>query len=303
MSLLEFQNRFPDEDSCREHLFRIRWPEGFSCPRCGHEEYSHITTRHLYQCRSCNYQVSVTAGTVFHKTRTPLRKWFWMILLMARQKSGVSILGMQRLLAIRSYKTAWLMGHKIRKAMADRDIRYQLAGLVEMDDMFIGPKKPGKRGRGSEGKSKVLVSVESQGKKAGFASMEHVPQVSQKEILSMARAKMKQGSEIRTDGWPAYRVIGAEGFEHRYVVLMKDKEGLDQLKWVHTLIANIKGNIRGVHHGVASKHLKRYLGEFCYRFNRRFWCSQLFDRTLLACTATSTITFSELTELLLSLIN
>lgn len=295
MSLLEFQNRFPNEELCREHLFRIRWPEGYSCPRCGHDEYSHITTRHLYQCRSCNYQVSVTAGTVFHKTRTPLRKWFWMILLMARQKSGVSILGMQHMLEIGSYKTAWLMGHKIRKAMADRDSRYQLGGLVEMDDAFIGPKKSGKRGRGSEGKSKVLVAAESRGLKAGFAFMEHVPEVSRKEILSATKANVALGSAVRSDGWEAYRILGSEGFQHSYVVLMKDAEGLKQLKWVHTLIANIKGNIRGVYHGVAPKHLKRYLGEFCYRFNRRFWSAQLFDRTLFACTATSTITFSELT--------
>jgi transposase-like protein len=296
MSLLEFQNRFPDEESCREHLFRIRWPEGYSCPRCGHKEYGLITTRHLYQCRSCNYQASVTSGTVFHKTRTSLRKWFWMIMLMSRQKSGVSMLGMQQMLEIGSYKTAWLMGHKIRKAMADRDAHYQLAGLVEMDDYFIGPKKEGKRGRGAEGKSKVLVSVESRGLKAGFSSMTHVPAVSRNEILSAARTTIEPGSHIRTDGWRAYRVLGEEGFAHSYVILMKDKKGLEQLKWVHTLIANIKGNIRGVYHGVAEKHLKRYLGEFCYRFNRRLWAPQLFDRALCACTATSTITFTDLTK-------
>ena len=132
--------------------------------------------------------------------------------------------------------------------------------------------------------------------KAGFASMEHVQEVSRSEIISVAQAKMKPGGEILTDGRPAYRVVGAEGYEHRYVVLMKDKEGLAQLKWVHTLIANIKGNISGVHHGVASKHMKRCLGKFCYRFNRRIWRLQLFDRTLLACSATSTIIFFELTK-------
>lgn len=296
MSLLDFQTRFPDEDACREHLFRIRWPEGFVCPRCGGFKYSHISTRDLYQCRTCDYQVSVTAGTVFHKTRVPLRKWFWMILLMARQKTGVSILGMQRLLEIGSYKTAWLMGHKIRKAMSDRDEMYQLAGLVEMDDAFIGPRKSGKPGRGAKGKAKMLVTVESRGKKAGFAAMRHVGEIGHKEITSLAADKISCGSTIRTDGWRSYRMLGSHGYNHQYVVLMKDKAGLDQLKWVHTLIANIKGNIRGVHHGVAQKHLGRYMGEFCYRFNRRFWDSELFDRTLVACAGTSTITFSELTK-------
>lgn len=296
ISLLEFQTRFPDEDACREHLFNIRWPEGFVCPRCGGGKYSPISTRHLYQCRSCNYQASVTAGTVFHKTRVPLRKWFWMILLMARQKSGVSILGMQRLLELGSYKTAWLMGHKIRKAMTDRDDLYQLAGLVEMDDAFMGPQKSGKRGRGAQGKAKMLIGVESRGDKAGFAAMRHVPEVSRSEITSLASDKISRGSTIRTDGWSAYRVLGSNGYDHEYVVLMKDKAGLEQLKWVHTLIANIKGNIRGVHHGVGQKHLARYLGEFCYRFNRRFWHSELFDRTLVACVGTLTITLAELTK-------
>lgn len=215
---------------------------------------------------------------------------------MARQKSGVSILGMQRLLEIGSYKTAWLMGHKIRKAMTDRDDMYQLAGLVEMDEAFIGPQKSGKRGRGAEGKAKMLVSVENRGEKAGFAAMRPIEKASRSEISSLAYDKVSQGSTIRTDGWSAYRVLGEEGYDHEYVVLAKDKAGLKQLKWVHTLIANIKGNIRGVHHGVAPKHLGRYMGEFCYRFNRRFWHSELFDRTLLACTVTSTITLSELTE-------
>ena len=129
MSLLEFQEMFSTEEACREHLFQLRWPEGFNCPRCGCEKYSWHSTRHLCQCAACKYQASVTAGTIFHKTRTPLRKWFWMIFMLSGQKSGVSMLGLQRLLEIKSYKTAWTMGHKIRKAMADRDALYKLGGV------------------------------------------------------------------------------------------------------------------------------------------------------------------------------
>jgi transposase-like protein len=296
IGLFEFQERFPTEESCRVHLFKIRWPEGYSCPRCGHEKHSFISTRNLYQCRRCSYQVSVTAGTVFHKTRVPLRKWFWAILLMSRQKSGVSMLGLQRLLEIKSYKTVWLMAHKIRKAMADRDAAYQLGGLVEMDDAFIGPSVPGVPGRGAKGKAKVLVTVESRGPHAGFASMRKVPEVSSEEILHMAEDNIQPNSTIRTDGWAAYRTLAANGYDHQYVVLSSDKAGLKQLKWVHALIANVKGNIRGVHHGVSEKHLHRYLAEFCYRFNRRSWESELVDRILAACSATNTVTFSELKE-------
>jgi transposase-like protein len=146
MSLVEFQSRFVSDEACMEHLFKLRWPDGYRCPRCGHRRYCFHSTRTLFQCSACKYQVSVTAGTIFHKTRTPLVKWFWMIFMMARQKSGVSMLSLQRMLGIKSYKTVWTMGHKIRKAMEDRDSQDQLAGLVEMDDAFIGPRKPGPLG-------------------------------------------------------------------------------------------------------------------------------------------------------------
>ncbi len=296
MSLLDFQSRFFSEEACEEHLFKLRWPDGFRCPRCGHGRYSLVATRQLYQCSACHYHASLTAGTVFHKTRTPLRKWFWMIFLMARQKSGVSMLGMQRLLDIKSYKTVWLMGHKIRKAMADRDGAYQLAGIIEMDDGFVGPKKKGKKGRGSKGKSKIIVSVESRGETAGFGRMQHVPAVSGEQILSMAQEKIVKGSHVRTDGWQAYRALETDSFNHEEVVLRRNSEGLDKLRWAHRMMANVKANLLGTHHGVSGKHLQRYLSEFCYRFNRRFWEPQLFDRTLNACVTTSTITYAELRE-------
>jgi len=294
MDLLEFQKRFSSEEKCLKHLFALRWPEGYVCPRCGCERSSLHTTRGLYQCSACKYQVSVIAGTIFHKTRTPLVKWFWMIFMMSRQKSGVSMLSLQRILGIKSYKTVWTMGHKIRKAMADRDAQYQLAGLVEMDDAFIGPRKPGPPGRGAKGKAKVVIAVESGDKHAGFAVMKHVLAVDSDQILAMAQDKIQPDSDVRTDGWRAYQTLGSNGFGHESVIVSKDKEALKQLRWVHVLTANVKGNLRGVYHGVSGKHLDRYLAEFSYRFNRRLWDSQLFNRTVTACLSTSTVTFAEL---------
>lgn len=296
MSLLEFQEMFSTEEACREHLFQLRWPEGFNCPRCGCEKYSWHSTRHLCQCAACKYQASVTAGTIFHKTRTPIRKWFWMIFMLSGQKSGVSMLGLQRLLEIKSYKTAWTMGHKIRKAMADRDALYKLGGVVEMDDAFIGPRKPGKRGRGAEGKAKFIVAVGRPMDRASFATMQCVDHVAGKEVIDLAQEKLRPGSKVVTDGWRAYRSLEDNGFSHEHVVLMKDKTQLKELKWAHALIANVKGNIRGVYHNVSPKHLQRYLAEYCYRFNRRLWASQLFNRTVVACVGTETITFAELKE-------
>jgi transposase-like protein len=294
LGLLEFQRKFRTEKACQKHLFRLRWPNGYSCPRCQqHRAYFH-QRRHLYRCRACGYEASLTAGTIFHKTRTPLRKWFWMIFLLGRQKSGVSMLSLQRILEFRSYKTVWVMGHKIRKAMADRDAYYQLAGLIEIDDTYLGAPKPGKRGRGAAGKSKVVVAVETPGNKPRFAAMRQVPKVGGPEIQEVVQDCLVPDAIPRTDGWQAYRVLDTLPQQHEPMITGSGKNPVTLFPWVHTLIANIKGNIRGVHHGVSDKHLPRYLAEFCYRFNRRYWEPQIFNRMLTACLNTQTITFLEL---------
>lgn len=204
------------------------------------------------------------------------------------------MLSCQRMLGIKTYETVWTMGHKIRKAMEDRDSQYQLAGLVEMDEAFIGPKKPGSRGRGAKGKATVVIAVERHDKHAGFAVMRHVPSADSEQILSLAQDKILPASNVRTGGRSAYETLGSNGFIHESVIVSKDKEAQKQLKWVHVLTANVKENIRGVYHGVSEKHLGRYLVEFSYRFNRRTWHSQLFNRTVTACLSTSTVTFAEL---------
>lgn len=293
-SLIEFQKKFATEEVCLEHLFRLRWPDGYRCPRCSHGEAYFHRTRYLYQCKACGYQASLTAGTIFHKTRTPLTKWFWLIFLMGRQKSGVSMLSLQRMLDIKSYKTVWLMGHKIRKAMEDRDAFYKLTALVEVDDAYFGPPKHGKRGRGAAGKAKVVVSVEIRGDRPRFATMQQVENLSGDEIQRRVSGRLGNDVVVRTDGWRAYRVLNSVQRKHEPTVVGSGKNAVKFLPWVHTLVANIKGYIHGVYHGVSSKHLKRYLAEFCYRFNRRFWETQMFDRILTACLNTSTITFAEL---------
>lgn len=296
MSLIEFQSKFTTEESCQEHLFHMRWPDGYHCPRCNHDQAYFHKPRHLYQCKNCGYQVSLTAGTIFHKTRTPLRKWFWMIFLMGRQKSGISMLSLQRLLEIKSYKTVWTMGHKIRKAMSDRDTHYQLAGLVEIDDTYFGSPKSGKRGRGAAGKTKVVVAVEVNENKPGFATMVQVKNMSGEEIYQGINDKLEENVVARTDGWNAYGFLNSGSRIHQPEVAGSGKNAVKILPWVHTLIANVKGNFRGVYHSVSPKHVGRYLSEFCYRFNRRFWESQIFDRLLTACLSTYTITYSELAK-------
>ena len=295
IGFMEFQARFGSEEACRRQLYKMRWPGGYRCPRCGSRKKSYHSTRQLYQCRACRYQASVTAGTVFHRAKVPLTKWFAMIYLMSSFKSGVSILGMQHQLDIGTYKTAWLMSQKIRAAMADRDAHYKLGGLIEMDDAFIGPNKPGVTGRGAKGKTKFLVAVESHGDKPGFARMEVVDSVSGVAITDMATASFETEARVKTDGWSAYYSLTKAGFGHRRSIVGKGSEAIKALPWVHTLIANIKGNLRGVHHGVSPKYLFTYLNEFCYRFNRRHWEGQIFFRLINACINSSSITRAELT--------
>ena len=143
INILEFQQRFATDDACRDHLFKIRWPEGPTCTKCGGRNFYRISTRNIYECR-CGQQVSLTAGTIMHGSHTPLRKWFWAIYLAARDKGGVSASQLQKELEV-SYPTAWLILHKIRHGMSDRDGQYLLCGIVETDETYVGGKKKGKR--------------------------------------------------------------------------------------------------------------------------------------------------------------
>jgi hypothetical protein len=173
VSLLDWQKRFSSEHACEKTLIKIRWPNGFICPRCNSMKKSYIKTRKVFQCSQCRHQVSITAGTLFHSTNLPMVKWFWAIYLTASDKGGISALRLAKHIGV-SWPTARNMLKKIRKAMADRDSIYKLNKLIEFDDAYIGGKKTGKRGRGAESKQPILVAVETREEKAGFMAVEAV---------------------------------------------------------------------------------------------------------------------------------
>lgn len=294
LTLYEFKNMFPDEKTCRKHLFSLRWPNGFECPKCGHTEYYDIESRNIVQCTNCRHQTSVTAGTIFHKTRTPLQIWFWIIFLVAKDKRGISALSISKEFPV-SYPTAWTMLHKIRKAMSDRDSTYQLSGIIEVDEGYFGASTKGKkRGRGTE-QSKVLVSVSVKPDgKPQFAKMDIINDLTKETLHDNITENIKGKSTIKTDSFRSYSGLDDKGFKHDKIVSL-DLDITDVLKSVHTLISNVKAFIEGTYHGLNEKHLQSYLDEYCYRFNRRFWQSQLFDRLLTACISIQTITYAELT--------
>lgn len=260
--------------------------------------------------RSCQYQSSVTSGTIFHKSRTPLIKWFWLIFRMATSRTGVSIWEMKRELDIKDYKTIWVMAHKVRKAMLDRDSNYKLAGLVEIDEAYFGPSSSGKRGRGSERKTSVIVAVSTRvnqkgEERAGFGhafvvdnnSAETIEKVL-KQIGTLDAEVKSLIDKIRTDGWRSYQTVSKRmGIIHHRIILSGSQDTMKVLPWTHRLIANAKAVLDGTHRkSIEVKHLQRYLSEVCYRFNRRFWHEQAFHRLLRACTTTQTITRDELME-------
>lgn len=217
----------------------MRWPEGFRCPRCQHAEAYFHRTRHLYHRKACGYQASLTAGTVFHKTSTPLTKWFWLIWLTGRQKSAISMLSLQRMLEI--YKTVWTMGHKIRQAMPEQDAYYKLAGLIEMEDIYFGAPKPGKRARGAAGRAKVVVAGETPKAKPRFAAMRLVPRASGDEIQALVRERLATEVVVKTDGSQGHSFLDGSWRRHQWLVPGSGKEAVNVLPWDHTLIANIKG--------------------------------------------------------------
>jgi transposase-like protein len=268
-----------------------------------------MAARQVHECSLCSYQCSVTAGTIFHKTRTPLSSWFWAIYRMSHDKKGISAMQLAKEIGI-SYPTAWLMLHKIRKAMSDRDQGYRLSGLVEVDEGYVGGEEHGKgrRGRGTRGvrtKSVVAVAVERRGvgkpgKKPvpGFAALEVIPDAATETLERFLADKVKPGSHILSDGWHGYRRLKQRGFEHTATAISKQDEPAHSLfPWVHITLSNLKRFLLGTHHKVERKHLKHYVAEFNYRLNRRTMEPDLMTRLLRACISTQTITYKQLVAL------
>jgi transposase-like protein len=289
VNMLQIQERFQTDEACREHLFNQRWPDGFICPKCSHKEYYALPKRKQYQCKACKHQTSATAGTVLHKTHTPLRKWFWAIYLASHDKRGVSATRLMDELEL-TYPTAWLMLHKIREAMSQRDANYRLAGIVELDDSFFGaPTEGGKRGRGTD-KTPVIVgvSLDKQGRPL-YVKMSVASSIDGETLKSFAKTNIASGSVVYSDALRSYNTLAAD-YDHKPTVFDLVKNP-DHLKWIHTMISNAKAFIAGTYHGLDAKHLQAYLDEFCFRTNRRKFKGQLFNRLLSACVNTMTITY------------
>ena len=259
-------SKFADEGFCKDFLLDIRFANGFACPFCGGSEFRRIKTRHLLRCKFCKADISATNGTFMHKTHLPLRLWIITAFLVMSNKSSVSAVTLMRTLGV-TYKTAWYILHRIRKAMKCREERYLLDGIVELDDTYLGAPTHGKkRGRGTE-KSKIIVALSKSAEGyPKYLKMADVSDLTGATVGRFARKNIHKGSKIESDNANGYKKPLAEDYFH---VFETYDPASGQLAWTHKVISNFKSVIGGTYHGDEKIHTSLYLAEYCYKFNRR----------------------------------
>ena len=283
---------FSDESACAAYLETVRWPKGFSCAACGvGGDAQRIATRpRVLRCRHCRNEVSLTAGTIMHATRTPLQVWFWGAYLVTTQTPGMSALQFQRQLGIGRYETAFQLLHKLRVGMVRPD-QDRIGGewSVEVDETLVGGKTRGE-GRGVHHKTYVVGAVEARQKLhkggrrnvyAGRLRLLVSDDRSAKSLETFVTDNILPGSQVSTDGWSGYNNLAELGYNHAAVVLDGDPEKVEQaLPMIHLVFSNLKAWLLGTHHGVSQQHLPAYLNEFVFRFNRRFYPMTAFATVL-----------------------
>jgi len=266
---MELEANFNTHEACRAYLARLRWPDGFRCPGCG-DDRSWPVREVLLECAGCGCQTSVTAGTIFQDTRTPLPVWFRAMWWVTTQKNGASALGLQRVLGLKKYETAWTWLHKLRRAMV-RPGRELLSGRVEVDETYLGGLEEGILGRQRAKKALIVVAAQEDGNGIGRIRMRQIADASADSLRTFLVSAIEPGTVIHTDGWRGYSSATAQGFVHSVTKLKKYMEPASELlPRVHRVISLLKRWLMGTHQGAVShKHLDYYLDEFTFRFNRR----------------------------------
>jgi transposase-like protein len=299
----EFLDRFSSEEACAAYLEQLRWPSGFACPQCGSMTAPYRASRVRLMCKDCRRQSTVTAGTIFDKTRTPLRVWLAAAWYLTNQKQGVSALGLQRVLGLGSYQTAWTMLHRFRRAMV-RSGRERLKGLVEIDETYIAitdrqNTTPALRRKSRTDKIMIGVAVEIlQPKGFGRIRLRRLSSDSKESVRQFVRDSIEPNSSVRTDGSGSYAKLHELGYRHeRTVMLGSEIPAHVSMVGVHRVASLLKRWILGTHHGsIQPEHLDAYLEEFVFRFNRRSSGSRgmLFYRLLQQAVVTDAVTYRDI---------
>lgn len=280
MSLSAFLEKYGTEEACQKALYKLRWPDGFRCPECGHHSHCQLKSRPLIQCNRCHHQTSLTARTLFDGSNLPLRTWFLAIFLLTQSKSGLSAMALSRHLGV-AYNTAWLLKQKLMQAMRERDDEKLLSGAVQVDDAYWGgQRRGGKRGRGAAGKTPFVAAVacDSAGKPMAMR-MTPVKGFQYAAIDGWAKQHLSRHAEVTSDGLACFSAI-VNTCPHWSLATGGGPASVEEpaFTWVNTMLGNVKNALHGTYHAVRGKHLGRYLGAFSYRFNRRFALDQMVDR-------------------------
>ena len=282
LSLFDFLEKYSTDQQCSEALYQLRWPTGYVCPSCGNTTGCALKSRKLYQCHKCHHQTSLIAGTIFHGTKLPLKKWFLAIYLLTQRKNSISALQLSREIGV-NYDTAWKLKHKLMQVMMERQQKKQLHGRIEIDDAYLGGEKAGKRGRGSRNKVPFVAAVETtpDGRPL-WMQLRRVNGFRKAEIARYAQSSLSDNCTVFTDGLYCFREIQRAGHTHIPIVTGGGRKGvqLPAFKWVNTVLGNVKNALQGTFHAISEKHAPRYLAEFEYRFNRRFDLPAMIDRLL-----------------------
>jgi len=299
MSLINFIEQFPDEESCKLKFKEYRDNVGVTCSKCGGTEHYWKKDKEQYQCKVCKTRTTLKSGTVMHKSKLPFRYWFIAMHLLTATKKSFSAKEIQRQLGHKRYHPIWHMVHKLRQSMGKRDGEYVLAGRIELDEGYFSTEipneekgKPLKRGRGSQKKSKVLVMAESEmveapkkgqkPRRVGYLKMKVIEDLKSDTINKLVKDLASDTVELDTDDSTSY--VDLKDFipKHNSQVIPKDKIG-EILPWVHIAISNAKRQLINTFHDIKPEFLQNYLDEFCYKFNRRYHGEALFNRLLVAC--------------------
>lgn len=299
----DFLDRFATDEACHAYLEQLRWPQGFVCPACSVMAPAYRASRTRLMCRHCRHQTSITAGTIFDKTRTPLRVWFAAAWYLTNHKQGISALGLQRVLGLGSYQTAWTMLHRFRYAMV-RPGRDPLEGRVEVDETYLDitdrpPASTSKKRKSNTHKLLVVIAVELLDPKGfGRIRLRRIPKDTEAHVLPFIQDVVCVGSTISTDGSAAYRSVASSGYAHdRHVMLGSETPAHVSMPGVHRVASLLNRWIMGTHHGAIQPHqVDAYLDEFVFRFNSRTSRSRglLFYRLMQQAVATSTITYGDI---------
>lgn len=284
LTVRKFFEIFPTDDACLEHVMRLRFGLWHKCRACGKDATFHrLTERPAYCCAQCGAHVYPCAGTIFQDTRTPLQMWFYAIYLFVTTRHGVSAKELERQLGV-TYKTAWRIGHKIRELMDRADLKDMLSGHVEVDEAYVGGRRPGKRGRGAAGKTIVLGMKEREGR----LRTQVIENVKKPTLRKAVLENVQPGAIVSTDELMSYGLLTGDGYTHGVVTHSKKEWAYYDYRQQVTHSTNsvegfwhlFKHSVRGTHIHISQKHMPKYLAEFAFRSNYRVLGNRMFDALL-----------------------